>query len=97
MPIAHASTYVSPLCKAIIAPKAMPKFRAAAVSCSRLGYGFHDDEFTSGLRAVADHIDGVQLPFVIADVDRKPRVIFVAPLFGLLEVTGIGALKPKLC
>lgn len=45
-----------------------------------LGYGLHDDGFTSGLRAFADHIDGFQLPFGKAGADRKPCAIFVAPL-----------------
>lgn len=54
-----------------------------------LGYGFHEDGFTSGLRAVAQHIKGVRLPFEIASAaDRPERVVFAARVFDLLEWSG---------
>lgn len=56
-----------------------------------LGYGFHENRFTSGLGAAVERIDGVQLPFEIAGADREPRVVSLVPLFGFLKVTGIRA------
>lgn len=50
-----------------------------------LGYGFHEDGFTSGLRAVANNIDGVRLPFEIASADRHVQAVFAARVFYLLE------------
>ncbi|KAG1791832.1 uncharacterized protein HD556DRAFT_622864 [Suillus plorans] len=56
-----------------------------------LRYGFHENRFTSGLGAVVERIDGVQLPFEIAGADREPRVVSLVPFFGFLKVTGIRA------
>ncbi|KAH7915478.1 hypothetical protein BJ138DRAFT_1141850 [Hygrophoropsis aurantiaca] len=53
-----------------------------------LGYGFHEDGFTSALRAVSEHIDGVHLPFDIANPDRAPRAALIAPFFDIFELTG---------
>ncbi|KAG2123795.1 hypothetical protein DEU56DRAFT_893401 [Suillus clintonianus] len=81
--------------KAIIAQKAMPNIQGRGgvlFAGAWLGYGFHEDGFTSGLRAVTEHIDGVQLPFEIAGADREPRAVFIAPFFDFLEVTGIRAI-----
>ncbi|KAG1735192.1 hypothetical protein EDB19DRAFT_1896310 [Suillus lakei] len=81
--------------KAMIAQKAMPNIQGRGgvlFAGAWLGYGFHEDGFTSGLRAVAEHIDGVQLPFEIAGADREPCAVFVAPLFGFLEATSIRAI-----
>lgn len=50
-----------------------------------LGYGFHEDGFTSGLRAVANNIDGVRLPFEIASADRHVQTVFAARVFDLFE------------
>lgn len=47
---------------------------------ARLGYGFHEDGFTS-LRAAAQHIDGVQLPFEIISSDRPVRAVFASHMF----------------
>jgi predicted NAD/FAD-binding protein len=52
---------------------------------ARLWYGFHEDGFTSSLRAVADHIDGVRLPFEIASADQAVQAVFAARMFDLLE------------
>lgn len=76
----------------IIAQKLMPNIQGrdgVLFAGAWLGYGFHEDGFTSGLRAVAEHIGGVQLPFEIAGADREPRAVFITPLFGFLEATGI--------
>ena len=51
-------------------------------------YGFHEDDFASGLRAAAALPD-VALPFSIADADverGEPRVDAIALLFDVLEV-----------
>lgn len=41
--------------------------------------------FTSGLRAVAKHIDCVCLPFEIASADRPVQAVFAARVFDVLE------------
>jgi len=53
-----------------------------------LGYGFHEDGFTSGLRAVVDHIDGITLPFEIRYPDREPQAVWVATFFDFFEGSG---------
>lgn len=53
-----------------------------------LGYGFHEDGFTSGLRAVAHHIYGVQLPFEITLPNRPVREVYAARVFDVLEWSG---------
>lgn len=53
-----------------------------------LGYGLHEDGFTSGLRAVAHHVDGVGLPFEIVSADRPVEAVYVARVFDLLERSG---------
>lgn len=78
----------------IIAQKAMPNIKGHSGVLSAeawLGYGFHENRFTSGLGAAVERIDGVQLPFEIAGADREPRVASLVPLFGFLKVTGIRA------
>ncbi|KAH7923353.1 FAD/NAD(P)-binding domain-containing protein [Leucogyrophana mollusca] len=54
-----------------------------------LGYGFHEDGFTSGLRAVSEHIDGVHMPFDIVNPDREPRAVLIAHFFDFFESTGV--------
>ncbi|KAI0372269.1 FAD/NAD(P)-binding domain-containing protein [Pilatotrama ljubarskyi] len=58
-----------------------------------LKYGFHEDGFTSGLRAAAALLPSAQLallPFPIADADRRPAasVIWLARAFALFEASG---------
>lgn len=49
-----------------------------------MGYGFHEDGFTSGLRA-AVMLGGVKLPFVIRPADRKIEAEWMADVFDVLE------------
>jgi len=63
--------------QAILAQKAMSNIRGGVLVVGAwLGYGFHEGGFTSGLRAVTEHIDGVQLPFDIAR-DQEPHAVLL--------------------
>ncbi|EIN12794.1 FAD/NAD(P)-binding domain-containing protein [Punctularia strigosozonata HHB-11173 SS5] len=53
-----------------------------------LKYGFHEDGFTSGLRAAADHIPAVQAPFGIKSPDRDPDMLWLPIFFHLFERSG---------
>ncbi|KAI8986057.1 FAD/NAD(P)-binding domain-containing protein [Trametes punicea] len=56
-----------------------------------LKYGFHEDGFTSGLRAAAALVGpDVKLPFAIMDADRRPSAsaVWLARAFDLFEMTG---------
>ncbi|KAF4577280.1 hypothetical protein EYR36_005267 [Pleurotus pulmonarius] len=53
-----------------------------------LGYGFHEDGFTSGLRA-AVAFDGVKIPFEILEPDRAPEDAKISYVFDLLEASGL--------
>jgi len=53
-----------------------------------LSYGFHEDGFTSGLRAATDAIPDVRPPFEIEDPDREPKEAFAARVFDWLERSG---------
>jgi hypothetical protein len=57
-----------------------------------LGYGFHEDGFTSGLRVVADYIPSVDLPFDIQYPDREPKQVSIASFFEGFEASGTRAL-----
>jgi hypothetical protein len=57
-----------------------------------LRYGFHEDGFTSGLRAVVDHIADVQPPFDIRYAEREPETVFIALFFDVLERSGTRAI-----
>lgn len=52
-----------------------------------LSYGFHEDGFTSGLRAVVDHIPDVKPPFPIRYPDREPLKAPIGLVFDFLEAT----------
>jgi hypothetical protein len=53
-----------------------------------MGYGFHEDGFTAGLRAVVDAIPDVEPPFEIQYADRQPRTVTIARVFDFLETGG---------
>jgi len=85
--------------KAIRAQQELPDIqhkRAISFAGAWVKYGFHEDGFTSGLRAATAIIDEdrrsrVQMPFVILDADRTAdaRTLLLAPLFDILEGTGL--------
>jgi predicted NAD/FAD-binding protein len=49
-----------------------------------MGYGFHEDGFTSGLKA-AVNLGGVSLPFEILPADRRIVRVWMADVFDVLE------------
>jgi len=49
-----------------------------------MGYGFHEDGFTAGLKA-AVALGGVKLPFEILPADRRVEALWTADLFDVLE------------
>jgi hypothetical protein len=82
-------------CQAIHSQLEMPSIQGTkgiSFAGAYLGYGFHEDGFTSGLRTVADHIPSVSLPFDIEYPDREPAQVWVACFFDTLESSGGRAL-----
>ncbi|PVF92011.1 hypothetical protein CPB86DRAFT_251256 [Serendipita vermifera] len=49
-----------------------------------MGYGFHEDRFTSGLKA-AVNLGGATLPFEILPADRRVGSVWMADVFDVLE------------
>ena len=75
---------------AVVAQSEMHKIqnkRGISFTGAYLRYGFHEDGFTSGMRAVAEHL-GVTPPFEIRDPDRRPNHTLLATSFHLFEGTG---------
>jgi len=67
--------------------KLMPSIqntRGVSYAGAWMGYGFHEDGFTSGLRA-AVRLGGVKLPFQIRPADRHIDSLWVADIFDVLE------------
>ena len=65
--------------------------RGISFAGAYLRYGFHEDGFTSGMRAAVEHL-GVKPPFEIEDPDRRPTGVWVGYLFDLLEYSGVAML-----
>lgn len=65
--------------------KAIQGTRHLSFAGAYLRYGFHEDGFTSGLRAAADHIPDIDLPFDIQDPDRTPEHLWIATVFEFFE------------
>ena len=49
-----------------------------------MGYGFHEDGFTAGLKAAVS-LGGVELPFEILPANRRIEALWTADLFDVLE------------
>lgn len=80
-----------PFFQAVLSQKEMSSIqntRGISYAGAYLRYGFHEDGFTSGLRAVADHL-GVKPPFDIADPDRAPGGLWAGYVFDVLEASGM--------
>ncbi len=63
--------------------------RGISFAGAYLKYGFHEDGFTSGLRAAFEHLGGVQPPFPIRDPDRHLPGLWTAFLFDFIETSGL--------
>ncbi len=63
--------------------------RGISLAGAYLKYGFHEDGFTSGLRAAVEHLGGVQPPFPIRDPDRHLPGLWIAFLFYFIETSGL--------
>lgn len=73
---------------------AIQNTRGISYAGAWMGYGFHEDAFTAGLRAAAEHIPGVRPPFPIVTEHPSPQPVPVpvALLFDALERSGVRAL-----
>jgi len=63
-------------------------YRGLSFAGAYLRYGFHEDGFTTGMRAAVEHL-GVKAPFEIEDPDRTPSGIWVGYVFDALEYCGL--------
>lgn len=93
----HSAVYtfplpLTPLTQALASMREMAKIqgrRGILYAGAWLGYGLHEDGFTSGLRAATHHIPGVRPPFDIVAPPHKPvHVTFLARIFDVLEWSG---------
>ena len=62
--------------------------RGISFAGAYLKYGFHEDGFTSGLRAVVEHL-GVRPTFAIRDPDRQLPSLWTAFVFDFIEGSGL--------
>lgn len=62
--------------------------RGISFAGAYLKYGFHEDGFTSGLRAAVEHL-GVRPPFPIRDPDRHLPDLWTAFVFDFIEGSGL--------
>ena len=61
--------------------------RGISFAGAYLRYGFHEDGFSSGLRAAVDHL-GAKPPFEIREPDREPSLSPAALVFDIFELSG---------
>lgn len=77
--------------QAIRAQGAMPDIqntRGISYAGAWLKYGFHEDGFTSGLKAALSVGGNISPPFDVREADLEPQPVFVATIFDVLEHTG---------
>jgi hypothetical protein len=53
-----------------------------------LRYGFHEDGFTSGLRAALGVGGDIHPPFDVRDAEHEPRPVFAEKIFEVMEKSG---------
>lgn len=58
--------------------------RSISYAGAWMGYGFHEDGFTMGLKAAVS-LGGVKLPFEILPANRRVESVWTADLFDVLE------------
>lgn len=61
--------------------------RGISFAGAYLRYGFHEDGFTSGLKA-AISLGGVDPPFAIGSAERKPVDTWLSYAFDIFEISG---------
>lgn len=71
--------------------KEIQNTRGISYAGAWLRYGFHEDGFTSGLKAVVGSLPDVKVPYDIQYADREPEVPWISHVFHLLQVTPVGA------
>jgi hypothetical protein len=70
--------------------KSIQNTRGISYAGAWLKYGFHEDGFTSGLRAVVDNFPDVKVPYDIQYADREPELPWISFFFDVLHVGSVG-------
>ena len=80
---------------AVVAQRQIPLIqnkRGISFAGAYLRYGFHEDGFTSGVRAASEHLPSVSPPFELEVHERKVSRSWSSHLFDLIEITGFRAI-----